>query len=324
MPRPQRIEYNGAWYHVLNKKLGRRPLFRNDENREFFLSLLGEITETYGVEVHAYCFTDSFYHLLLHTPFGNLSTAMRHLNSVYTQHYNRGRKADGSIFRDRYKAVLVDAENYLGKVSRYVDSFPVLTHDVTKPAQYRWSSYRAHIGKVKPPKWLHTEAVLGSFGKRNAADQYKTFVESGVDDEILAFYGKKSQFSILGTSEFVQDAKNLRAGKRPSKRIKRDMKTITKPRLTAILQATADQFSVTRSSLNEEMRGRGGGNTPRAVAMLIARSPGGYSLNEIAKALKVGDISTVSVAVKRMKARLEEEPALAKKVASLRAKLFKD
>ena len=120
MPRPQRIEYNGAWYHVVNRREGRRPLFRTNEHYEFFLDLLGDVSETYSVEFHAYCLTDSVFHLIVHTPYGNLSTAMRHLNSVYTQFYNRERNTGGSIFRDRYKAVLLDKENFLTKVSRYI------------------------------------------------------------------------------------------------------------------------------------------------------------------------------------------------------------
>jgi REP element-mobilizing transposase RayT len=322
MPRPQRIEYKGAWYHVLNRREGRRLLFGSDENRIFFLELLHDVSETYGIEVHAYCFTDQFFHLIVHTPHGNLSTAMRHINSVYTQQYNRNKNIVGSIFHDRYKAVLLEADYSLNRVSRYIHTTPEQVKNLKSIEQYKWSSYRAYTGKVKAPTWLHCDTILTSFGASNHQQKYKTFVDEGVDEETRLFYSKKSLFSIYGSKQFVVDAKAVRTGNRPSARLKQGFKSITKPRLTSILQATATEFSVDRKSLNKEMRGRGGGNTPRAVAMLIARSPGGYTLNEIAQALKIGDISTVSIAVKRIKNKITSDSQLARRVSTIRSSLF--
>lgn len=113
MPRPQRIEYPGAWYHVMNRGAGRRVIFRTNVQRQGFLELLGELSEIYGIAVHAYCLMGNHYHLLIHTPRGNLSAAMRHLNSVYTQRFNRSIGTDGPLFRGRYKAVVVEADAYL-------------------------------------------------------------------------------------------------------------------------------------------------------------------------------------------------------------------
>lgn len=113
MSRPLRIVYEGAWYHVMNRGAGRRTIFHSDTYRQLFLALLGEITQTFGVEVHAYCLMDNHYHLLLHTPRANLSAAMRHLQRLYTQRHNRMEQTDGPLFRGRFKAILVDADHYL-------------------------------------------------------------------------------------------------------------------------------------------------------------------------------------------------------------------
>ncbi|MFC1825734.1 transposase [Thermodesulfobacteriota bacterium] len=89
MSRPLRIQYPDAWYHVMNR--GRRgdEVFSEDKDYVAFIDLLKEIVEDYNVKVSAYCLMSNHYHLLVQTPDSNLSRAMRHLNGVYTQRYNR-------------------------------------------------------------------------------------------------------------------------------------------------------------------------------------------------------------------------------------------
>ena len=89
MSRPLRIEYEGAWYHVMNRGAGRRQVFHGPAEGRIFLDLLGELDETFGVETHAYCLLGNHYHLLLRTPRGNLGRAMRHLGGLFTQRANR-------------------------------------------------------------------------------------------------------------------------------------------------------------------------------------------------------------------------------------------
>ena len=95
----------------------------------------------FKVETHAYCLMDNHYHLLLRTPQGNLSRAMRHLNGVYTQRYNRIQKTDGPLYRGRYKAILIDVDAYLLNVSRYIHRNPIEACIVRRAERYPWSSY---------------------------------------------------------------------------------------------------------------------------------------------------------------------------------------
>ena len=110
MARPLRIQFAGAWYHLMNRGAGRRSIFPDDLHRHCFLDLLGEIHARYGVEIHAWCFMGNHYHLLARTPLPNLARAMRHLDGVYTQRHNRMSKTDGALFRGRYKAIVVDED----------------------------------------------------------------------------------------------------------------------------------------------------------------------------------------------------------------------
>ena len=78
------------------------------------------------------------YHLLISTPDANLSRAMRHLNGVYTQRYNRMEKTDGALFRGRFKALLVEADSYLRSVRKYIHLNPIDAGLIKKPAKYLW------------------------------------------------------------------------------------------------------------------------------------------------------------------------------------------
>ncbi len=322
MPRPPRIEFPGAWYHAMNRAAGRRSIFRSDAQRRAFLDLLGEASATYGIEVHAYCLMGKHYHLLLHTPRGNLSTAMRHINGVYTQRINRALATNGPLFRGRYKAVLIDADRYLAQVSRYIHLKPVAARLTGRAERYRWSSYQSYLGQRDPLPWLQTAAILALFGRSRAQDRYRAFVAQGMDEELEAFYGKKNLSSVLGDMPYLRRVKRRQRAKAPATALPRALRAADIPSLKTIINVTAAHFNVDLKTLRRAIRGRSQTNTPRAIAMTLARESAGYPLAAIAELLGAGDLSTVSVTVRRLRARLAEEPALAKQVDKIRRKLF--
>jgi REP element-mobilizing transposase RayT len=108
MARPLRIEYPGAYYHVVNRGQSRRNIFIKDKGRQTFLDLLADMARLWKVEIYAYCLMENHYHLLLSTPTGALSRPMRHLDGIYTQKFNRVHHRDGPLFRGRYKAILIE------------------------------------------------------------------------------------------------------------------------------------------------------------------------------------------------------------------------
>ena len=117
MSRSLRIEYPNAFYHVMNRGAGRQAVYLIDDDYEMFLEAVKESSKFFGIRIVAYCLMPNHYHLLLQTPKANLSRAMRHLNGVYTQRFNRYHKTDGPLFRGRYKAILVqEDENIRGQV----------------------------------------------------------------------------------------------------------------------------------------------------------------------------------------------------------------
>ena len=85
MARPLRIEYPGAYYHVMNRGLARGDIFLNTDDRERFFTLLGETCQLWTVKICVFCLMDTHYHLLLQTPRAGLSRVMRHIDGIYTQ-----------------------------------------------------------------------------------------------------------------------------------------------------------------------------------------------------------------------------------------------
>ena len=155
MPRPLRIEYENAYYHVMNRGRARQTIFHDQKYFEAFLSTLAEAHQRFGVEVLCYCLMKNHYHLLLKTPEANLGRVMRHINGVYTQRHNRLKKTDGPLFRGRYKAICVEKDSYQLQLSRYIHRNPLEAKHVQKLDSYPWSSYRYYVRSTeKPPKWL--------------------------------------------------------------------------------------------------------------------------------------------------------------------------
>ena len=88
---------------------------------------------------------------------------LHHLNTGYTNYFNKKKGRIGHLFQGRYKAILVDKDNYALELSRYIHLNPVRAHIVGDPSEYSWSSYLAYIGNERRWPRLYTDfmEVLG-------------------------------------------------------------------------------------------------------------------------------------------------------------------
>lgn len=172
----------------MNRGAARVTIFHNNNDYQAFINIFDELHTRYSLEIHSYCLMPNHYHILIRTPLPNLSDGMRHLNNSYTYHYNHKYKKDGSLFRGRYKAMLVDAENHLLRVSRHIHLNPIKARLAKYPNKYCWSSYRFYAHHIPPPSWLNTNEILSRFGTkqqktnthclllRNLTKSYKFFI----------------------------------------------------------------------------------------------------------------------------------------------------
>jgi REP element-mobilizing transposase RayT len=167
VPRALRIEYPGAIYHVMNRGDHREDIFADNEDRERFLTALGQTCGKTDWQIHAYCLMRNHFHLVLETPQPNLVVGMKWLLGVYTKRYNIRHKLCGHLFAGRYKALHVDdrASGYLRTVCDYVHLNPVragLIKGHAALASFAWSSYGAYLGRPsRRPPWLRVDRLLG-------------------------------------------------------------------------------------------------------------------------------------------------------------------
>jgi len=318
MARALRIEYPGAWYHVMNRGQSRRTIFSDDDQRRCFLSLLGDASERFDADWHAYCLMGNHYHLLLRTPAGNLQRIMRHINGVYTQHYNRTEGRDGPLFRGRYKAVLVDAEAYWIQLSRYIHRNPLQAGLVRTLARYRWSSYPAYIGEAKRPEWLNCAYVLGAIARRNARARYRAYVESdSEDEEVAGFYAQRRHSAILGGERF-------RGRLRPKgKAIDVPELRTARPRYSAqdIAVAVAKRLGVEEGEIWISKRGPWGSGPARGMTMYLCQYLGDMKLAEIAECFGLSHYASAGASIRQFKARMNQDRRLQKLVNTIKLDL---
>ncbi|MFO9112532.1 transposase [Legionella pneumophila serogroup 1] len=203
MVRPLRIEFAGGLYHITCRGNRKEAIYLSDEDRENFLSVLGDTCLKYQWLCHSYCLMTNHYHLLIETPLGNLSKGMRYLNGVYTQKFNKSHKRIGHVLQGRYKSILVEKDSYLLELSRYIVLNPVRAGMVEKADEWSWSSYLATSGRVPIPSWLTVDWLLSSFGsiKSEALINYGQFVDAGLSKKSPLLDLKHQIY--LGSDDFI-------------------------------------------------------------------------------------------------------------------------
>ena len=307
MARPLRIEYPDAMYHVSNYSLDDQRVFPSDRYYDEFLKSLGDTCARLNVEVHAYCLLRNQYHLIIKTPEANLSRFMRQVDGLYTQHYQKMKRSEGSLFRGRYKAVLVQAEKYLLPLSRYIHS----KVKASQLAKYPYSSYGFYTRKANPPSWfnrLETQQQLKVQATKRAL-AYRRYVKEGVDDELARFYGKKNLSSVMGDDKFRKYAQKKRSAT-AVRGVSRGAHAKWRPSCKQIIAAVAKRFKVTEASIYKAARGPGSKNIPRWIAMYLCQELSGVTLQHIAKLFKLKRYGTVSTTVGKLKNELQGEPKL--------------
>ncbi len=314
MSRPQRIQYENAFYHVMNRGRGRQIIFHSDEYYSAFIQTLKEAYERFDAIIHAYCLMGNHYHMLIETPRANLDRVMRHINGVYTQRYNRLKKTDGPLFRGRYKAILVEKDSYLLQLSRYIHRNPV---DMKQPIvetleSYRWSSYPAYINRAKAEPWLYREKTYEMLGNKQKYISYKNFVDLGTDDETRLFYDKGNTRSVIGNKSF----KDVLAKQKKKLKVNVDLAQLLseRPAIDDIISAVANAYQVELCDIKKRKSGRQIANMPRKVAIYLCQQYGDIPLSAIAKAFGLNHVGSVSPAIRDVKRELNDHD-LARKIS---------
>lgn len=291
----------------MNRGLERRQTFFSYADHRRFTDLLQDIHERWRAEIFAYCCMTTHYHLLPHTPLGNLSRVMRHLNGLYTQRFNSAHGRDGPLFRGRYKALLVDADTYLLQVVRYIHLNPVEAGLVDDPGRYPWSSHHLYRQR-ETPEWLAREKLLALFPNPEA---FEHFVAEGNAQSLTAFYRRKRWTPFLGDDAFV-----LRALKqaRLSSEHPRAEKTPQFPTIDAVVYFVSRRTGAPPETVVVRRPGRR--NLPRSLAIYLSSRIAGFAYSEICQYFHLATHGAVTRVCQRAERLLARDDSLRELIRS--------
>jgi len=314
--------------------VGRREIFDDDQDREHFIELLGELVERYGVILHAYVLMENHYHLLIETPQGNASRALQWLNVSYAAWYNARHQRAGQLFQGRYKGIPIQGDGVwaltcsiylhlnpvrlqalgLGKAARAAEksgAMPappdrtLIEQRLTVLRKHRWSSYPAYAGYARAPEWLTRETLWKRVAKKReeAPAAYRSEIEDylrqGVEEGAT---GRLTQALAIGSTAFVEKLRRRLTGASGDR---------TNVRAWRRLLSFAEVVRAVESVRMEPWAEFGccRGDWGRDLVLYVARMHGGMTLAEIATRAGM-KLDTVNKCVLRMRQRVKKEPQM--------------
>ena len=306
MPRPLRLEFPGAYYHVMNRGRRKECIFIKEKEYKIFLSTLKKACEDYQVIVHAYCLMSNHYHLLIQTPLGNLSAFMRQINGVYAQIYNKMNDKEGSLFRGRYRSILIQDGVYLLRVMKYIHLNPVKAKLVADPKDYPWVSHKNYLNR-KDEKWLKVKPILALLegGKEYGLNNYCAYLKADNLEEYDISIRKSNHSVILGNEDFLDAVFKQNYERLNQLRDVSDRRLfLAMGMLKVIKQKIIKEFNIDEKDLVKW--GNGMENLPGQMAVYLARENTRLTFREIAAEFCQKSDRTTESCYNRFRAKLRE------------------
>ncbi len=187
MARLPRLYLPGCAQHVIQRGNNREACFYDEADYKAYLLFLRDAATKYQVAIHAFVLMTNHVHLLV-TPSDRqgISRMMQAQGRKYVQYINFTYGRTGTLWEGRYKSTLVDADNYLLTVYRYIELNPVRANMVQHPSEYPWSSYRSN-GLGKSIQLLTPHSMYRQLGKLDTERQraYRTLLRGKVTERDL-------------------------------------------------------------------------------------------------------------------------------------------
>ena len=306
---------------MMNRGRRGEELFTEKNDYRLFIEVLRESADLFTIKIAAYCLMPNHYHLLLHTPDGNLSRGMRQINGIYAQRFNRVHHYDGQLFRGRYKSILVEADRYLLQLLRYLHKNPLRAGISDNLNDYEWSSHRGYLSDAKRWDWLYKEFPLSLFTKdlKESRREYRKFMGEDDGEEISQIFQKKKLPSILGKEEFLYWVKNRYFEGKVHIEVP-DSKLLA-PDKERIQELVCRTYGITKGELVKSKRGTF--NEPRGVAIYLTRMIRSEGLMDICKDYNLKRYSSASSVVENVKKKLLKDRKFGKSVNKLSQQLIK-
>ena len=286
MPRKPRIEFSGAFYHVIVRGNQKQRVFRDAADFQKYLLTLTVYKNRTGSHIYAYVLMNNHVHLLIETRDIPLSKVMQGLNQTYTMYFNRKYRTVGHLFQGRYKAILCDRDVYLLGLLQYIHRNPLRAKIVDRLDAYPWSSHHAYTGKNNPLSLVDIDQVLRMFSenKTRARMKYREFMAEKDGFERKDVYATIDQ-RLKGDDVFVD--RILEQHDRPAQSARQK-----KIPLEEVARAIAQHYATNLTEMRSPSRTQTLA-AARKIFSIIARDEG-YKAKEIASFLRK-DATLVSI-----------------------------
>ncbi|MDD5129049.1 MAG: transposase [Candidatus Omnitrophica bacterium] len=215
MPRFPRVNLEGALYYITTKADYKLNLFREDSDKNRYLSFLFEYKNLYNFKLYSLVLTSTESHLLIEpSQQFTVSQIMHDVNANYTKYYNKKYEKKGHLFEERFKAVLIEKKAYLLEITRFIHRIILKGNSLTQLKDYRWSSYLSYLKMEQDKSILSNidcQEVLSllpaALEDKNAG--YQDFVEKSENRDLEDFENKMYRASVVGSADFVEKIKEI-------------------------------------------------------------------------------------------------------------------
>ncbi len=307
MARKPRLHFPGAVYHVTLHGNGNQPVFLDATDYTRFLLLIQEGIEKFGHKIHAYSLQSNVLQLVVEVDEVPLSRIMQQLGFRYTRWFNDWHQQAGHLFQGRYKAILIDPEEYLLELVREIHLAPVRSGRANAPMNYLWSSHLAYCGREKV-LWLTTGRTylqVEETGIR-ALMKFHAYVNDGSAEEARVDFGRGSVYDprILGDEEFVRGVMKLSRQK-------------YQPRINPekVFRVVLERYKLTEEELAAPGKNRHHSEARAYLAWLYLET-GCATMTDLGERLG-RDVSSLSSAVRRLQVKAKQDEKVVEKYQKL-------
>jgi putative transposase len=158
---PPRDDFPGADWLITNRGIAKRAVFETRQDVERFYDAIARVVAEGLIEVHAYVFLTTHFHLLVRSLTGDISLAMKLVINEFVRWFNRSRKRDGPLFARRFHGRRIDDGAHWEAALRYIDLNPVRAGMCQLPSEHPFGSARAYRFDARP-SWLTHERVIAT------------------------------------------------------------------------------------------------------------------------------------------------------------------
>jgi len=317
MARPLRIEFKGAFYHILSRGNERRDIFLQDDDYELFLGVLEEMSDRFEVDIFAYVLMNNHYHLLIRTNQQNLSKSMQWLGTTYTRRFNLKHSRSGHLFQGRFKSILVQNDAYLMQLSCYIHRNPLQAGLVNRLADYRWSSYRTYAYKASHISWLNTDLILSQFNGKDSYKAYREKVQKYSEEEAKTFENLRHGI-VFGTRRYLNKITEKYLKKESDEELPQLNRIIKDKDPAKVLKRAAKAINFDLTKLGQSDRIFQKDIQDRDVLLYFLRGTGLYTNKQIGELFGL-TYSAVSRRASIVKSEISKQPEMRRKYSLIKS-----